>query len=186
MSQAPDAPESSAPADADAAAPAASSLRLPLVHFNSRGDFQAAWRAALARIAEQGCREVWFVDHDFSNWPLGERATCGLLTQWAQARRSLVLLAANFDEVQRMHPRWVMWRRQWSHLVQCRQVDPSDEASIPTMVLAPGVLSLRLRDPVHFRGRVSHDLADEVRDRDELDAFLQRSHAAFPVTTLGL
>jgi hypothetical protein len=178
MSQAPDATDPSA---AGEPAPKPATL-----HFNSRGDFQAAWRDALARIAHHGCREVWFVDHDFSNWPLGERASCELLTQWALARRSLVLLAANFDSVQRLHPRWVMWRRQWSHLVQCRQVDPSDVDLIPTMVLAPGVLSLRVRDPVNFRGRVSYDMSDEVRDRDELDAFLQRSHAAFPVTTLGL
>ena len=178
MSQAPDATDPSA---AGKAQPTSPTLR-----FHSRGDFQAAWRDALARIAQQGCREVWFVDHDFSNWPLGERASCELLTQWALARRSLVLLAANFDSVQRLHPRWVTWRRQWSHLVQCRQVDPSDVDLIPTMVLAPGVLSLRVHDPVNFRGRVSFDLADEVRDRDDLDAFLQRSHAAFPVTTLGL
>ena len=179
MSQGPD-------ADAPQPGAAAAASKSPTVHFNSRGDFLTAWRSALARIAHQGCREVFFVDHDFSQWPLGERASCDLLTEWALSRRSLVLLAANFDSVQRLHPRWVTWRRQWSHLVQCRQVDPSDVALLPTMVLAPGVLSLRVRDPVNFRGRLSSELADEVRDRDDLDAFLQRSHAAFPVTTLGL
>lgn len=154
--------------------------------FLTRGDFQATWREALKLLAAQGAREVWFCDRDYADWPLGERATIDLLTQWAGPHRRLVLLAAHFETIQRAHPRWVNWRRQWSHLVQCRQVDPADVESIPTMVLAPGVLSLRVHDPVRFRGRVSQGVAEAVRDRDELATFLQRSHEAFPVTMLGL
>ena len=170
----------------DDVSPTASEPVDATLHFNTRGEFQATWRLALQRIAAQGCHELWFCDRDYADWPLGERATADLLTQWALSRRRLVLLAAQFDTLQRLHPRWVAWRRQWSHVVQCRQVDAADVAEIPTMVLAPGVLSLRVRDPLRFRGRLSFELADAIRDRDDLDAFLQRSHEAFPVTMLGL
>lgn len=154
--------------------------------FSSRADFQSAWYRALGRIAAQGCRELWFSDSSYADWPLGERAAVEHLTAWAMSHRKLVVLAAQFDTVQRQHPRWVAWRRQWSHVVQCRQVDEADVAAIPSMVLAPGLLSLRLHDPLRFRGRLSTERSDAVRDRDDLDAFLQRSHEAFPATSLGL
>ena len=154
--------------------------------FTTRGDFQAVWRDALVRIGQQGCRELWFSDPDYADWPLGERATIDALTAWAMSHRRLVLLAAQFDTLQRLHPRWVSWRRQWSHVVQCRQADEADVAAIPTMVLAPGLLTLRVRDTVNFHGRLSFGHADAVRDADDLDAFLQRSHEAFPATALGL
>lgn len=155
-------------------------------HFLSRKDFQQSFREALAQLARQGCREVFLCDRDFKDWPLGERSVVDDLTRWAMSHRRLTVLAASFDTVQRDHPRWVTWRRQWSHVVHCRQVDEADAPLIPTMVLAPGVLSLRVHDPVRFRGRLSFELSDGVRDRDDLDAFLQRSHEAFPVTNLGL
>jgi hypothetical protein len=177
-----DQPADDAPDPGDAAAPAGAAPQA----FLSRGEFQAAWRLALQDIAEQGAREVWFCDRDYADWPLGERSTVDCLTRWAGPHRRLVVLAAQFDGLQRQHPRWITWRRQWSHLVQCRQVDPADVESIPSMVLAPGVLSLRVHDTVRFRGRVSHHVAEAVRDRDDLASFLQRSHEAFPVTMLGL
>ena len=154
--------------------------------FTARSDFLEAWHRALARVAERGCRELLLCDADYAHWPLGERATLEHLSAWVMSHRRLVVLAAQFDTLQRQHPRWVNWRRQWSHVVQCRQVDAADVAAIPSMVLAPGEVSLRLRDPVRFRGRLSFERADAVRDADDLDAFLQRSHEAFPVTNLGL
>lgn len=175
-------PPDPAPSPAESPAPPAGLNR----SFLTRGEFQETWREALAQLAAQGAREVWFCDRDYADWPLGERAIIEQLTRWAGPHRRLVVLAAHFDTIQRAHPRWVSWRRQWSHLVQCRQVDPADAETIPSMVLAPGVLSLRVHDPVRFRGRVSQGVAEAVRDRDELSTFLQRSHEAFPITMLGL
>lgn len=154
--------------------------------FESRRDLTDAWHRALARVAEVGSRELFICDRDHALWPLGERATLEHLTAWAMSHRRLTVLAAQFDTLQRQHPRWVLWRRQWSHVVQCRQAAEADVPEIPTMVLAPGVLSLRVRDPQRYRGRYSSERADLVRDRDDLDAFLQRSSEAFPVTSLGL
>jgi hypothetical protein len=152
----------------------------------TRGEFHAALRAALKEVAEQGCREVWISDLDFADWPLSDADVLDSLTQWAQGHRHLTVLAQHFDDVVRRHPRWVEWRRQWSHIVECRANTELEAAQVPTMLLAPGVLALRLVDPVRYRGSVSHQAGDLVRCRESLDAVLQRSVETFPVTTLGL
>jgi hypothetical protein len=54
------------------------------------------------------------------------------------------------------------------------------------LFLAPETLTLRVLDPEHYRASLSFDPADGTRIRDGLDALLQRSEEAFPVTTLGL
>lgn len=152
----------------------------------SRSDFHAALRGALDEIATKDCREVWLSDSDFADWPLGDPQVLESLTRWAQSHRRLTVLAQRFDEVVRRHPRWVEWRRQWSHIVECRANTELEAAQVPTLLLAPGLLVLRLVDTVHYRGSVSHDAGDIIRVRDALDAVLQRSVETFPVTTLGL
>lgn len=152
----------------------------------TRTEFQEALREGfrLAQIA--GCKEIFISDEDFADWPLSERAVLESLTQWAGARRRLVVLARHFDELVRRHARWVEWRRQWSHIVDCRALDDRDASSCPSMLLAPGALVVRVLDREHFRTRVSMDPTDEVRAFDALDACLQRSAPSFPATTLGL
>lgn len=152
----------------------------------SRAEFHAALRSAFAEAAAAGAREIWLCDADFADWPLGERAVIESLTQWAASRRRLTLLAQHFDTVVRLHARWIFWRRQWSHIVQCRSNAELEAAQLPTLLLAPGVVSVELFDPVHHRGRVSHEAADGLRCRERIDAVLQRSAEAFPVTTTGL
>lgn len=153
---------------------------------NSRGEFHAALRSALQEIAALGCREVFISDLDFADWPLSDTEVLASLTQWAQRHRKLTVLAQHFDEVVRRHARWVEWRRLWSHIVECRANTELEAGQLPTLLLAPGVLALRLVDPLRHRGSFSHEAADLVRSRESLDAVLQRSVETFPVTTLGL
>jgi hypothetical protein len=152
----------------------------------SRGEFHAAMREALADIAEVGCREIFMSDADFTDWPLSDTALIVSLTLWARSHRKLTLLAGQFDELARRHGRWVEWRREWSHLVECRANTELEAAKLPTMLLAPGVLVLRLVDPIRYRGSLSRATSDMVQARELLDAVLQRSEETFPVTTLGL
>lgn len=152
----------------------------------SRSDFHDALRAALAEAARVGCREIFIADNDFADWPLGERSVIENLTTWAAAHRRLTVLASNFDAVVRQHARWVAWRVTWSHVVDCRVNDELEEGQMPTLLLAPGLVGVRLVDPVHYRGRVTHDAADLLRWREDIDAVLQRSAPSFPATTLGL
>lgn len=153
---------------------------------DSRSGFHDALRAAFAEAAAAGCRELFIVDDDFADWPLNERALVDHLTQWAASHRSFTAIARNFDEVARRHARWVEWRRQWAHLVHCRTNNELEAGQMPTMLLAPGLTSVRLFDKVHWRGVSSHGAADAIQWREAVDAVLQRSEEAFPATMLGL
>jgi hypothetical protein len=152
----------------------------------SRADFHASFRSALAEAASVGCRELWLCDNDFADWPLGERAVVESFAQWAGSHRRLTLIARSFDEVARLHARWNEWRRQWSHIVQCRSNAELESGQMPSVLLASDLSSLYLVDQVHCRGRFSHTAADGVRCREMIDAVLQRSEEAFPVTIAGL
>jgi hypothetical protein len=152
----------------------------------TRGEFHDALKQALADIAAIGCREVFFSDADFTDWPLSDAAVIDSLTQWARSHRRLTLLAQQFDELARRHGRWVEWRRRWSHLVECRVNTELEASKVPTLLLAPSLVVVRLVDKLHYRGSVSHDPADLLQSRETLDAVLQRSEESFPVTTLGL
>jgi hypothetical protein len=152
----------------------------------SRSEFHQAVRTAFAEAAAEGCREIWLVDIDYADWPLNEPELIDHLTQWARAYRKLTLIARSFDEVPRRHSRWVTWRRSWSHIVECRANIELEAGKMPTMLLAPGLVTVRLVDPIRYRGSVSRDAADAIRGRELIDAVLQRSEEAFPVTSLGL
>jgi hypothetical protein len=152
----------------------------------SRGEFHEALRAALNEAADAGSAQLWLSDPHFAEWPLGERAVVDALTRWAQSSRRLTMLAATFDEVGRRHPRWVAWRRDWSHIVSCRTNHELESADVPTLLCASGTVSVRLSDPVHHRGRYSHDKSEQLRCKELFDAVSQRSEEVFSATTTGL
>ena len=152
----------------------------------TRREFLDAIRAAFADVAAQGCREMWICDVDFADWPLSERSVVESLTRWAYAHRKLTVLSITYDEFHRRHARFVEWRRQWSHVVECRQVDAVEPGDMPSILLAPGVVTVRLLARIHYRASVSLESADAVQCREIIDAISQRSSEAFPATTLGL
>ena len=152
----------------------------------SRAEFHTALRGAFAHAASAGSREIWLSDVNFSDWPLGEREVVDSLSQWVASTRRLTVLAHDFEDLARRHPRWVTWRRQWSHVVTCRTNAELEADDIPTLLVASGTVTVRLSDAVHHRGRVSHDRAEELRCKELLDAVLQRSEEAFPASSTGL
>jgi hypothetical protein len=152
----------------------------------SRAEFLDAVRGAFALAHDGGAREIFLVDPSFAEWPLNERAVIDALSRWVDSSRSLTILAHSFDEFPRKQLRFVEWRRQWSHAVRCRN-DPDLEAEqIPTAMLVPGAISVRVLDRVRYRGVTSARPIDLTETRESIDALLQRSVEAFPVTTLGL
>jgi hypothetical protein len=157
-----------------------------LSQIGSRKEFHEAIRAALAQAADAEASEICLVDPDFQDWPLHERAVVETLARWASSRRKLLLFGHSFEALPRTAPRFTEWRRQWSHIVQCRH-DPDLEAQqVPSLLLVPGEVTVRLLDPVRHRGVISGRAADQAEAREALDALLQRSVEAFPPTTLGL
>ncbi len=152
----------------------------------SQREFEDALRDAFDELASADCPEVWLSDTNFAAWPLGDAAVVESLAAWSVSHRKMTVLAVNFDDVPRRHPRWVAWRRQWAHVVNCRTVDEFDEAKVPTMFLAPGYFVLRLVPGDSVRGSISTDLGDIERAREVIESVAQRSHDGFPANTLGL
>ena len=152
----------------------------------SRSEFADAVRDAIARAADRDAMELVLVDPDFADWPLGEVAVVDALTRWARPHRKIVLIGGSFDALARRAPRFVEWRRQWSHVIECRTPDDLDADRVPTLLLAQSVTVVRLDDRLRHRGIVSDRPLEQVEARESVDALLQRSMDAFPATTLGL
>jgi len=152
----------------------------------SRIEFQDALRESFAGAAREGCRTLWLVDEDFADWPLSERSVIEDLTQWALPHRKLVLIARQFDDIVRRHARWIEWRRQWTHVVECLAFEDAEQGAIPTLLLAEDLVAMRLFDAIHHRGAVSREPSDCIRYRELVDAVSQRAVPSFPSTVLGL
>ena len=125
-------------------------------------------------------------DHAIKVPPLNEPEVIDALVRWAQPHRKLVVLAQSFDDVVRRHPRWVTWRRQFAHAVECRLVEPMEQGRMPTLFTAQGGQTVKLVDPQRYRGSWSREPADGRLAVELIDAVSQRSSEAFAATTLGL
>jgi len=159
--------------------------------FAGRGEFQRVLQETLAWAAEQGCRELHAWDASFVDWPLSDAQVLASLASWARAGRQLHLLALQYDDIARRHPRFVRWRRDYAHCVTARAVEPELrlEAAPESLLLAvgtAGVVTVRLFDRHLWRGEVSAEAGDRLRSLEWFDAAAQRSSEAFAPTTLGL
>jgi len=153
----------------------------------SREDFQHALVAAFeAATQEVGASRVWLCDPDFTTWPLGHPDVVEALARWARSHRRLVLLAADYRLLAQSAPRWHAWRRQWSHIVQCLQVQEELAVGLPTLLFAPRLRIVRLHDRERYRGRVLKAPLELTHCGEWLDALSQRAEEGLPVTTLGL
>ncbi|RZT97882.1 hypothetical protein [Rivibacter subsaxonicus] len=153
---------------------------------DSRVDFHAAIRAALQEASDAGASELWLCDPDFSGWPLGERSIVELLAGWIDSRRRLTLVAAHYDWLALNAPRFIAWRRQWSHVVDCLIAHVDDAPRLPSLLLWPDHLQLRLSDAERMRGRSSRSATDLTASAELIDAAVQRAEGNFAATTLGL
>jgi hypothetical protein len=152
----------------------------------SRGEFQAAVRGVLTHAAERGVRRMVWVSPDFDDWPVDEPPLLDAMSAWARPRTvQMVWMAADFEVLRRRAPRLVVWRQNWSHVLQC--LAPADDVvALPSLLLAGDQLVVNLLDRAHWRGRISCLPADIQAAKEQFDALLQRSTETFPVTTLGI
>lgn len=182
-------PGTDRPATTPAAAsvqPAVPASALDLQAIDGRRDFQQAVRDTLARAADAGSPEIVMVDASYEAWPLGELSVAETLARWAGSRRRLTLIGGSFDALLQRAPRFLAWRRTWSHIVSFRTPDDLDPEQVPTWLQVPGLAVVRIHDPLHHRGIVSGRAIDQVEARELVDALSQRSTETFPATTLGL
>jgi len=158
--------------------------------FTGRAAYVTALREAVLSATAQGCREMFWVDANFVDWPLSDAEVLAALTAWARPSRCLHLLALDFEALRLRHPRFASWRSTYGHCVQARAVDPELASSFTsggvTAALLAAPLSLRLFDAPSGRGVLSLEPIEALRTRERFDALAQRSCESFAATTLGL
>lgn len=158
---------------------------VPLI--DSRASFCAALRWGFETALANGARCITCADPNFEDWPLDEAALLQSLTAWLRLpQRRLVLLAAGYDTVPRRLPRFTGWRRDWAHAIQAWQAPQEFALDVPTLLLDERSVSVHLLDPLNWRGRAAVDAGARLLWQEKIDVVLQRSEAAFAVTTLGL
>ena len=154
---------------------------------DSRAAFARALRVAIARAADEGVRELCWVDPDYADWSLDEPELLDALTRWARPKdRRLLMLAHDFDTIAVGHPRFVTWRRVWAHVVTARAAPELDRTELPSLMLGSPDASLQRLSVAPLRARWLTDGDDWRTWREVADAVLQRSEDAFPAHTLGL
>lgn len=159
---------------------------LPGQTIDTRPAFVAAFHDAVQAALRQRARQMYWVDGDFADWPLDDPLALQSLTDWLRLpQRQLLLLSAQ-PEALRPRARFMDVYRPWSHAVGVREPAPEDAAELPCLLLVEGVSSMQVLDKRHWRGGVSSTPADLHACRERIEALLQRSSAALPVTTLGL
>ena len=159
---------------------------LPVGRFQGREAFRQLVRDALDRAAREAWRELVISDFDFADWPLGEREVVQALHDWAGHRRRLTVLAADFDAVARLHPRFVHWRVRWDHVVVGRRLRARDGEGVPSVLWSANWLLQRL-DPVRGNGVSTDEALRIAHQREQLDEWVQsRSVPGFPASVLGL
>ena len=160
----------------------------PSLAFDTPAGFATAVQAALAQALAAPARRIEWCDADFVDWPLDDPDFIDALTRWARGpARELVMVAADFEALQRRHSRFVRWRRDWAHVITCLsppERPPGDE--LPTLWIDAGGQVLRVFDRVRWRGRLGADRHDRQQAREQFDAIAQRAAPAFSPTTLGL
>ena len=155
--------------------------------FEGAPEFARALRDALVNASERGTRRLCWCDEDFASWPLGDAEWIDMLTHWGRRPgRELVMIARDWAAVERRHARFVAWRRDWAHVVQCLVPDEAHTAGLPTIWIDSDDQALRVFDAEHLRGRLGFDRADRQRAREDFDALSQRASPGFSATTLGL
>ena len=153
--------------------------------FSGHEAFAGLVRHAFERAAADGWPEIILSDPSFEGWPLGETSTVHALQAWAKPGRRLVLLAGRFDLLIRLQPRFVAWRKAWSHLIEGRVCSPSALAGLPSAIWSRHWFLSR----TDAQAGVGQYGADRVRLQalhEALQNKLKVSVSGFAPTTLGL
>lgn len=153
--------------------------------FDGPAQFAQWVRDALEAAAAEGWREMIWSDANFEDWPLRERVVVEHLNAWAQSGRKLTLMALKYDSMRRIHPRFVTWRVNWDHIIDCRVCRGVDASDFPSALWSPD-WSLRRLDPVRHTGIASTEARQRLLLRDQLNELYRKSSPGFPASTLGL
>lgn len=155
--------------------------------FDTRAGYHQALQAALQQALDERAREMSWIDRDFAEWPLSSDDWIHTLAQWLKLPgRRITLLAADFGVIERVHGRFVRWRRDWSHCVHGRRPLEMEAASMRSVYADDAGTAVALHDPARFAGWADHRGTECAEMRRYIDAVLQRSEEAFPSLVLGV
>lgn len=158
---------------------------LPEGRFSGRTEFAELIRRALASAAAQEWREIILCDPDFADWPLGEREVTQSLNDWSKSGRKLTMLARNYDTVLRKHARFVVWRKTWSHILDCRSIALAPSETFPSAIWSPDWVMERLDLP-RCIGVSGTEVERRVALKERLNERILNASPSFPATVLGL
>ncbi len=158
---------------------------LPDGLFAGREVFRQMVRDAFSSAARDGWHEMVICDPTFEDWPLRELSVVSSLHAWAKNGRQLTMLATSFDSVARNQPRFVAFRKTWSHIIECRRFRTLVPGDFPSAIWSRNWVMQRL-DPVRSAGVSGSEPARRVRLKEVLDEKIRASVLGFPATTLGL
>lgn len=153
--------------------------------FSGPVEFAQRVRDLISIAASEKWPHMVWSDVTFEDWPLRERVVVDALNSWAGRGRKLTMLAKRYQQMSRLHPRFVQWRSTWSHVVDCRVVKHLDDSEMPSALLGPEWY-LHRRDAARSVGVCRQDPRGRVELTELLDECARQSTSGFPVTTLGL
>ena len=153
--------------------------------FSGQEAFEGLVRHAFERAAADGWPEITLSDPSFEGWPLGETSTIRALQAWAKPGRRLVVLAGRFDLLIQLQPRFMAWRKTWSHLVEGRVCSPSALAGLPSAILSRNWFLLRT-DAQAGAGQYGADRVRLQALHETLRSKFKVSGTGFAPTALGL
>jgi hypothetical protein len=96
------------------------------------------------------------------------------------------MLALSFSRVEAQAPRFVAWRKTWSHIVDCRELPDLQAHELPGLLLLRQYAVLQRLDPVRHRGHVKRDAPALARAEEAVKDWSARAVPGWPVYTLGL
>lgn len=153
---------------------------------DSRASAIEAWRSALLALPEVQPQQVWLIDRDFEGWPFGDATVVDAMSGWLRLHgRSMGWIGADFEVVERIHPRLSRWRRSYAHGIEAFRPVEGEQIAWPCWLIVERT-AVVLDDRERWRGRTITEPAHLRAMREEVDALLQRCEPAWPGTTLGL
>lgn len=152
-------------------------------------DTRAATHAALQALVADQESVLLCCSADFSAWPLQQPGFVRQLERWAlrdpTRHEALRLLAVDWSDVRLRFPRFAAFRRDFVHLIACRQITASQRRDLPEMACTPtqavyaytatwgGGMHCQTPPRVHLL-------------RQRFEEAWQQAVPAFPATVLGL
>ena len=172
--------------NAPESAPPDPAAGLPQGRIEGRIALAQSQRQAIARAAQARWPTVVISDANFERWPLGEREVVDALQTWARSGgQRMVIIAREYETLQRLHPRFVSWRRTWAHLIDARLCSRADPLELPSALWTPHWFVVQL-DRVRATAVAGSDAERIAALRLRLDEWWLRSTPGFAADTLGL